>query len=154
MKGGALNQFYKKHQFIGQFVLFLFLLSAAEGCKSQLCCVKYGPQTDEATYCNNHRSAVGTFVRQAAPDTTKMLDRLNNFKTFYKTIEGCETVDCIGNQIENATTLPGFAERYKTEHDFAEKDTQINADMKAKLILCGFKHAMDALDQTINKDRN
>jgi len=47
------------------------------------------------------------------------------------------------------TTIADFKDHYQNEHDFAEDDTDVPSEQKAKLILCGFKHAIDALKETL-----
>lgn len=132
-------------------LLLIFLMGAFIACPVKLCCLKYEKGSDLAIYCNNHRDAVGKFIRNAENES-EQITRLNNFKQFYESIKNCTTVQCIETQINNDTTLPGFQERYENEHEFAERDTQIDdSNLKAELILCGFKHAIDAFEKTLSK---
>lgn len=134
-------------------LLLIFLMGGLTECckKTQLCCLKYEKGSDLAIYCNNHRDAVGKFIR-STENESEQITRLNNFKQFYDSIKDCTTVQCIETQINNNTTLTGFQERYENEHEFAERDIQINdSNLKAELILCGFKHAIDAFEKTLSK---
>ena len=151
-----MDQSSKRYRVRCLCVLLLVLFSLVGGCtsRSQLCCLQYAPNTDEATYCNNHQTAVGQFVRSATPDQTLMRKHLTDFKAFYRTVQKCESVACIEEQLHAATTLPGFRQRYQTEHTFAEQETHVDPEKKASLVLCGFRHATDALDQLLTNERN
>lgn len=130
--------------FPGSFGLVLLL--GTLGCTQKLCCLKYPAETDQATYCNNHRDAVGKFII-SAPDPSERQVRLKDFKAFYRKIEeACGTVQCIENSISSDAALSSFLGRYRGEHHFAERDTQIDEKMKTDLILCGFKHGLDGLE--------
>ncbi|UCD18303.1 MAG: hypothetical protein JSV44_05170 [Candidatus Zixiibacteriota bacterium] len=134
-------------------LLAVVLIALIGSCRNdQLCCLEYQPQTDQATYCNNHRSAVGLFVLDV-PDsagTAASRERLEMFERFYTThLVDCATVDCIESAIYSDTTMPEFIERYRTEHNFAERDTDIPVGQKAELILCGFQHAIEAFMETL-----
>jgi hypothetical protein len=111
--------------------------------KAELCCLNYSPETDQATYCNNHRIAVDLFVLDAV-DSAQSRERLSNFADFYNTIKDCQTIDCIEHAINADSTIVGFLDHYQNEHDFAELDTDLPSEQKAELALCGFKHAIDA----------
>ena len=140
-------------QFFSLFILTIFIgyLIGCSCCKHELCCIKYTENNELATYCNNHRDAVVKFIR-IAEDVSEQKVRLNDFKQFYKSIKKCSTVECIETQIDMNNTLPGFKAEYEAEHNFAERDTQVDESLKAELILCGFKHAIVAQKQTLNND--
>ena len=118
------------------------------GCNNQLCCLQYEVGSDMATYCNNHRDAVGKFIRKVDGESEQKI-RLSNFIQFYESIKSCTTVECIETMINSDTSLPGFETIYEHEHQYAEQDTQVDSSLKAKLILCGFKHAIDAMEQNL-----
>lgn len=131
-------------------VLGLALVLASCNKPDRLCCLQHDPETDQATYCNNHRDAVLKFVREV-PGTADRLVRLSRFEDFYDTIDDCGTVDCIESAIEVDTALVRFKERYQDEHYYAERDTDVTQEQKVKLILCGFKHAIDGERQTLGE---
>ena len=121
------------------------------GCpKPQYCCHKYDIGSELSTYCNNHRNAVAKYFESAQNDNEKRL-RFDNFKEFYSKAATCTSVDCIETEITNNTMIPEFHEFYKEEHEYAEKETNIDPNVKAEVILCGFKHAIDAFEQLMNK---
>ena len=125
----------------------LFMAAVLTGCppNDKLCCESYSPESDEATYCNNHRTAVVLFVNEVT-DAAERQSRLSGFETFYAGVEDCRTVDCIEAAINS--TLPGFKDRYDNEHSWADRDTDVPADKEVLLILCGFKSAIDGLNKT------
>lgn len=134
-------------------MMVIVAVTATVGCwpcgdKDKLCCEEYQRESDLATYCNDHRDAVLEFVREV-PDTTERRLRLNRIDAFYETVKDCQTVVCIEDAIGTAADLDAFANRYQQEHGFAETETAIAADKKAELILCGFRHAIDGLKETL-----
>jgi hypothetical protein len=132
--------------------LILVILAMALACcpKTQLCCHKYNIGSDLATYCNNHRNAVAKYFEAADNDSERRL-RFDNFKQFYSSVAACTTVQCIETEITNSITVPGFWEFYVVEHKYAEQETQIDPNVKAEGILCGFKHAIDAFEKLLSK---
>jgi len=140
----------KRHvRSISVIIIPLLLLSLASCFHSdKLCCEQYSAESESATYCNNHRNAALKFVRFVT-DNDERLARLGDFKLFYSTVEDCQTVECIEDAIAIADNLPGFADRYQTEHDFSENDTNLPQEEKAGLILCGFDQAIEGLEKTL-----
>jgi hypothetical protein len=135
----------------------LLLLISLAGCvlhcptKPVLCCLNYEPDTNKVFYCNNHRDAANKFIRAADSDS-QMIARWNDFKQFFNSVMDCTTVVCIEAQINADTTLPGFRQLYETEHGWAEDETNIDDPrLKAELILCGFRHAILAFEQTMKQ---
>lgn len=134
-------------------MLLLSAMTAVNGCwpfdgNDKLCCEEYQPEDNQATYCNNHRDAVMKFVLED-PEVIGQQQRLQSFEAFYETVKDCPTVDCIETAVAGNLTLPGFADRYRTEHEYAERDAVVPADTKAGLVLCGFRHAIEALKKTV-----
>jgi hypothetical protein len=146
--GGIMNKSQKLFSVL--LLLAILMGGLVECCSTKLCCHKYEVGSDLSTYCNNHRDAVAKFIRLAETES-QQLARLNSFKEFYNSIQNCTTVECIKTHINDNTTLPGFRELYETEHQFAEQETNIDPDLKAEVILCGFKHAIDAFEKTLAK---
>jgi hypothetical protein len=146
-KGGNVRRLQR----ISLILLTLALVAVLADCRpDQLCCLTHDPETDQATYCNNHRDAVLKFVREIS-DVAERRARLTAFEQLYATLDHCQTVACIESVIEADTALSGFGERYQNEHRYAERDTDIPQEQKAGLILCGFKHAIDGQKQTLGE---
>ncbi len=131
-------------------ILFALSLLQCNGGTLELCCHQYELESDSSYYCNNHRDAVGKFIREGQ-DLSEQKIRLENFRQFYESVKDCTTLECIETKIDNSSTLPGFKERYETEHNYAESDFEVNLNIKAELVLCGFEHAIVALSQTLNE---
>jgi hypothetical protein len=132
-------------------LLITAIATLASGCGHKtkgLCCLQYSADSDQATYCNNHRSAVGQFVLDTDEDAESRR-RLEQITGFYESIKDCQSVDCIGIALNTDPSLSDFAGYYTTEHDFAERDTNIPEEDKAPLILCGIRHAIDGLSKTL-----
>ena len=130
-------------------IIFVFSLFQCN-CKTvDLCCHQYEGGSDSTFYCNNHRDAVGKFIREGQ-NLSEQKIRLENFKQFYESVKDCSTLECIETKIDNNLTLPGFKERYETEHIFADS-FMVDLNIKAELVLCGFEHAIVALSQTLNE---
>jgi hypothetical protein len=136
----------------------LVLIAAGLGCngKKQLCCLEYnyeGDQVeqDEATYCNKHRDAILRFILEVdAKD--EQVDRLEQSKVFYEQVMDCASVACIESAINDVATPERLRERYLDRHNAAEQETQLDESSKAGLILCGFDHAIQGTEQTINEE--
>ena len=131
---------------------FLVTVTALNGCwpfpSHKLCCEQYSVESNQATYCNNHRDALMKYVRDTDDDSV-MRTRLGQMEVFYELVEDCKTVECIEIGVGDPATPDEFAERYQTEHDYAERDALVPENEKAKLILCGFKHAIEGLNKTL-----
>ena len=128
-------------------ILFALSLVQCNGNTVDLCCHQYELESDSSYYCNNHRDAVGKFIREGQ-DLSEQKIRLENFRQFYESVKDCATLECIEKQIDNSSTLPGFKERYETEHNYADS-FKVDLNIKAELVLCGFEHAIVALSQTL-----
>ena len=136
--------------FAASLILVVIAVTLA-GCPNrQLCCHKYKIESELSTYCNNHRNAVAKYFEAAENDSEKGL-RFDNFKEFYSSVETCTSVDCIETEIINNAAIPDFYEFYNEEHEYAEKETNIDTNVKAAVILCGFKHAIDAFEKLLSK---
>jgi hypothetical protein len=140
---------YKSRKLLAAVLIAVVMGSLVESCSAKLCCHKYETGSALSIYCNNHRDAVAKFIRSADTDAEQR-ERLSSFKKFYELIKECTTVGCIEDYIDSNTSLPGFKEFYETEHQFAEQETNIASGLKAKAILCGFKHAIDAFEKTLS----
>jgi hypothetical protein len=121
--------------------------------KDKLCCLQYETNSDKVKYCNNHRDAVGKFIREIE-NKSEQKTRLNKFKHFYESIKDCTILSCIEQKIDTDRSIPAFKSRYYDEHEYAEANFVIDSTLKVPLILCGFKHAIDALEQTSNNKNN
>jgi hypothetical protein len=127
------------------------ILLATSACKKEdFCCMQYDAGSPEAGYCDNHRDAVGKFIRSVS-DLEERQARLQDFQQFYDAVSGCQTVACIDSALDTTAYLPGFAEEYEIEHNFADADSPVPETQKAELILCGFDHAIAAMDQVLNE---
>ncbi|MCB0312450.1 MAG: hypothetical protein KDH84_04155 [Calditrichaeota bacterium] len=124
-------------------LLILVLMSCAS---QKLCCSDYQPDTDAALYCNDHRDVVVKFVKSTT-DIDERKRRLETFKRFYDTVKLCRTLSCLESWIYDDETMPGFSQRYALDHEAAEQLTHIlREDDKRKLIMCGFKNAIESLE--------
>jgi hypothetical protein len=115
------------------------------------CCVQYDAYTDEATYCGNHRDAVMMWV-QYPDEIPERRARLDAFKDFYDGIKDCKSVACIEEGITQAQSIPDFEDEYADEHDHSEQSTDLPEDQKDDLILCGFRHAIQALEENLTRE--
>lgn len=132
---------------IGIKIAAVLLLPMMIGCASQkLCCGDYPPNTDAAVYCNDHRDVVVKFVKSTT-DIDERKRRLETFKRFYDTVKLCRNLACLESWIYADETMPGFSQRYALDHEAAEQLTRIlREDDKRKLIMCGFKNAIESLE--------
>lgn len=127
----------------------------ASGCghkTEDLCCLQYSADSDQATYCNNHRSAVGQYVLDT-DENAESRRRLEQITGLYELIKNCQSADCVVNTLNADPSLSEFAAFYMTEHGFAERDTDIPEGDKAPLILCGIRHAINGLSETLEQRR-
>ena len=140
----------RKYLPLALLVLSLALVFANCSKPDKLCCLQYDPETDHATYCNNHRNAVLSFVRDV-PEKADQLGRLSEIEDYYDEVEDCGTIDCIESAIKADTALAVFWEWYDNEHKYADRDADVQPEDKVRLILCGFKHAIDAEKKTLGE---
>ncbi len=125
------------------------------GCSSgKLCCTRFSQESAEATYCNNHRDAVGKYIN-VSRDPAERRDRLERIKKLYDRIKFCESVECIETEIYSDRTrelLPGFEARYAVDHEFAEQEAPVRGQDRARLILCGFRHAIQVVEEKLKRE--
>ncbi|MGB3479296.1 MAG: hypothetical protein WBB67_09060 [bacterium] len=140
----------KSQRLFSVLLLAILVIGLTECCSTKLGCHKYETGSNLSVYCNNHRDAVAKFIRLGETNSEQTV-RLRNFREFYALIKNCKTPEDIKTYINNNTTLPGFRELYEIEHQFAEQETNINSALKAEVILCGFKHAIDAFEKNLAK---
>lgn len=132
-------------------VYVLSCLVACNGKESILCCLQYPTNSDLMSYCMNHARSVGAFIinEETSEEQKK---RLSAFMEFYESVKTCESVNCIEDQIRNTSTLPNFLEEFVSEHKQSEDEFQFSEDLKVKLILCGFRHAIESYKKILGME--
>jgi hypothetical protein len=130
----------------------VLLLLAAASCSSApaLCCLEFKPGTPEAKYCNDHRDAVAVYFYEPEEDRNR-LERYEAFGAFFKTLENARSVEEIEQAVRAASTIPGFLARYERKHRQAEEAGITDPGLRTRLILCGFRHALEAFRQERGK---
>jgi hypothetical protein len=132
-------------------ILACTLLVLVGGCSSgpDLCCSQYERASDRHMYCNNHSSVAGRCLNdarfQSQAEYILLRDQLEEYLAAADT---CDDVTCIETILEDDEDLECLWNRYDMEHSDAEEslESQLSEDLKARLILCGFRNAIQAME--------
>ena len=114
------------------------------------CCKQYSPESDQATYCNRHKSAGYEFVEN--DDASLSQERYQKLQELMGKIQNCESVSCIELAIKGDSSLSRLDSTYTLEHTKAEERTHLTESEKSKLILCGFSNALDDIATNIKQE--
>ena len=109
------------------------------GCNADCTCKDYDPETDEATYCRNHREAVWDYV-ELGSGTDEIRTQVGNMERLLEVISKCRDTSCINAEIRTENHAPGFADVFTRWNQRAEQDVG-GAELKRwKVILCGLNN--------------
>jgi hypothetical protein len=89
---------------------------------------------------------------QSVDEATESRARLDIFKELYETVKHCESTACIEEGITRAQNMPSFKEEYLEAKAASDESTNLADDKKDDLILCGFRHAIEALEENLKRE--
>jgi hypothetical protein len=125
------------------------LLASAAGCAQRdpsLCCDAFSPTDDNGIYCNAHKDAVVRFVRDGRTPEEKR-GRLEWFRGVLKEIEPLEDSDQIHDRLARfEKSRPEFWVQYDKQHFWAGRDTNLGLERRGRLMKCGFRHGIHAIE--------
>ena len=104
----------------------------------------FSTQSDEGRYATAHGDAVLRYVRDGGSESERW-ERMSGALMFLRRIEAAKDADAITAMAREAD-LPGFWKRYEQDHLWAERDCNVNPDLKAELIRSGFRRALRELE--------
>jgi hypothetical protein len=125
-------------------------LAACASPDPELPCEAWPPSSDPGRYCAAHRDAVLRFVR-IPEDPEARRARLEWFRKFYAAVEKTRRDEVITQAVMAfEKEMPNWVRIYDQEHFWASRDTHIASDeLRASLILGGFRHAMVVLEREL-----
>lgn len=111
------------------------------GCGSGRCCLKYDSPGNDSGYCKEHRDSVRKYLGSGSTIAERRV-RIMNFESFLDKIRDFVRVSEIEEAIRSDYRIPGFWKYYSLRHNYAERNYGILKKIKARLIICGFKHGL------------